>query len=72
MERLENNLKDEKATKDEEFLSNFFLIVSVISSVIVVAVCFVLDWILERQFKKYQRGLIFLGVGAVLLVIRYF
>lgn len=72
MEKLENNLKDEKATKDEEFLSNFFLIVSVISSVIVVAVCFVLDWILERQFKKYQRGLIFLGVGAVLLVIRYF
>ena len=72
MERLENNLKEEKATKDEEFLSNFFLIVSVISSVIVVAVCFVLDWILERQFKKYQRGLIFLGVGAFLLVIRYF
>lgn len=72
MERLENNLKDEKATKDEEFLSNFFLIVSVISSVIVVAVCFILDWILENKFKKYQRGLILLGVGAFLLVIRYF
>lgn len=72
MERLENNLKDEKATENEEFLSNFFLIVSFVSSVIVVAVCFILDWILERQFKKYQRGLIFLGVGAVLLVIRYF
>lgn len=72
MERLENNLRDEKATENEEFLSNFFLIVSFVSSVIVVAVCFILDWILERQFKKYQRGLIFLGVGAVLLVIRYF
>ena len=72
MERLENNLREEKATENEEFLSNFFLIVSFVSSVIVVAVCFILDWILERQFKKYQRGLIFLGVGAVLLVIRYF
>ena len=72
MESLENNLRDEKATENEEFLSNFFLIVSFVSSVIVVAVCFILDWILERQFKKYQRGLIFLGVGAVLLVIRYF
>lgn len=72
MERLENSLRDEKATENEEFLSNFFLIVSFVSSVIVVAVCFILDWILERQFKKYQRGLIFLGVGAVLLVIRYF
>lgn len=72
MEKLENNLRDEKATENEEFLSNFFLIVSFVSSVIVVAVCFILDWILERQFKKYQRGLIFLGVGAVLLVIRYF
>lgn len=72
MESLENNLRDEKATENEEFLSNFFLIVSFVSSVIVVAVCFILDWILERQFKKYQRGLIFLGFGAVLLVIRYF
>lgn len=72
MERLENNLREEKATENEEFLSNFFLIVSFVSSVIVVTVCFILDWILERQFKKYQRGLIFLGVGAVLLVIRYF
>lgn len=72
MERLENNLKDEKATKDEEFLSNCLFIVSFIFSVVVGAVCFISDWILELKFKKYQRGLIFLGVGAVLLVIRYF
>lgn len=72
MERLENNLKDEKATKEEEFLSNFLFLVSFIFSVIVGAVCFISDWILELKFKKYQRGLIFLGVGAFLLVIRYF
>lgn len=72
MERLENDLKDEKTTKDEEFLSNFFFLVSFIFSVIVGAVCFISDWILELKFKKYQRGLIFLGVGAFLLVIRYF
>lgn len=72
MERLDNNLKDEKATKDEEFLSNFFMIVSFVSSVVIGAVCFISDWILERKFKKYQRGLIFLGVGTILLAIRYF
>ena len=72
MERLENNLKDEKATEDEEFLSNFFFLVSFVSSVIIGAVCFISSWILERKFKKYQRGLIFLGVGTFLLVIRYF
>lgn len=72
MERLENNLKDEKATKEEEFLSNFLFLVSFIFSVIVGAVCFISDWILELKFKKYQRGLIFLGVGAFLLLIRYF
>ena len=72
MERLENNLKDEKATEDEEFLSNFFFLVSFVSSVIIGAVCFISSWILERKFKKYQRGLIFLGVGSFLLVIRYF
>lgn len=72
MERLENNLKDEKATKEEEYLSNFFILVSFIFSVVIGAVCFVSDWILEYKFKKYQRGLIFLGIGAFLLVIRYF
>lgn len=72
MERLENNLKDEKETKEEEFLSNFLFLVSFIFSVVIGAVCFVSDWILELKFKKYQRGLIFLGVGAFLLVIRYF
>ena len=72
MEKLENNLKDEKATEDEEFLSNFFFLVSFVSSVIIGAVCFISSWILERKFKKYQRGLIFLGVGSFLLVIRYF
>lgn len=72
MERLENNLKEEKATKEEEFLSNFLFLVSFIFSVVIGAVCFVSDWILELKFKKYQRGLIFLGVGAFLLVIRYF
>lgn len=72
MDRLENNLKDEKATKEEEFLSNFLFLVSFIFSVVIGAVCFVSDWILELKFKKYQRGLIFLGVGAFLLVIRYF
>lgn len=72
MERLGNNLKDEKETKEEEFLSNFLFFVSFLFSVIVGAVCFISDWILELKFKKYQRGLIFLGVGAFLLVIRYF
>lgn len=72
MDRLENNLRDEKATKEEEYLSNFFILVSFIFSVVIGAVCFVSDWILEHKFKKYQRGLIFLGIGAFLLVIRYF
>ena len=72
MDRLDNNLRDEKATKEEEFLSNFLFLVSFIFSVVIGAVCFVSDWILELKFKKYQRGLIFLGVGAFLLVIRYF
>lgn len=72
MDRLEKNLRDEKATKEEEFLSNFLFLVSFIFSVVIGAVCFVSDWILELKFKKYQRGLIFLGVGAFLLVIRYF
>ena len=72
MERLENNLKDEKATKEEEFLSSFLFFVSFLLSVITGAVCFFSDWILELKFKKYQRGLIFLGVGTILLAIRYF
>ena len=72
MERLENNLKDEKTTKDEEFLSSFLFFVSFLLSVITGAVCFFSDWILELKFKKYQRGLIFLGVGTILLAIRYF
>lgn len=72
MERLDNNLNDEKATENEEFLSNFFFLVSFVSSVIIGAVCFISGLILEHKFKKYQRGLIFLGVGAFLLVIRFF
>lgn len=72
MERLEKNLKDEKSTKDEEYLSDSLFFVSIILSVITGAVCFILDLILRLKFKKYQRGLIFLAVGAVLLAIRYF
>lgn len=72
MEKLENNLRDEKATKDEEYLSDSLFFVSIILSVITGAVCFILDLILRLKFKKYQRGLIFLGVGAFLLVIRFF
>lgn len=72
MERLDKNLKDEKATENEEFLSNFFFLVSFVSSVIIGVVCFISGLILEHKFKKYQRGLIFLGVGAFLLVIRFF
>ena len=41
-------------------------------SVIAGVVCLVLDIILGFKFKKNQRGLIFLGVGAILLAIRYF
>ena len=72
MEKLENNLREEKATKDEEYLSDSLFFVSIILSVITGAVCFILDLILRLKFKKYQRGLIFLAVGAVLLAIRYF
>lgn len=72
MERLDNNLKDEKSTKDEEYLSDSLFFVSIILSVITGAVCFILDLILRLKFKKYQRGLIFLAVGAVLLAIRFF
>ena len=38
MDRLENNLKDEKATKEEEFLSNFLFLVSFIFSVVIGAI----------------------------------
>jgi hypothetical protein len=72
MERLENNLRDEKRTKDEEYLSDSLFFVSIILSVITGAVCFILDLILRLKFKKYQRGLIFLSIGAILLAIRYF
>lgn len=72
MERLENNLKDEKATKDEEYLSFSLFALSFVLSVIAGVVCLVLDIILRFKFKKNQRGLIFLGVGAILLTIRYF
>ena len=43
MERLENNLKDEKRTEDEEFLSNSLLVVSLVSSVLTGLVCLVLN-----------------------------
>lgn len=72
MERLENNLKDEKRTKDEEYLSFSLFALSFVLSVIAGVVCLVLDIILGFKFKKNQRGLIFLGVGAILLAIRYF
>lgn len=72
MERLENNLKDEKATKDEEYLSDSLFFVSFILSLPTGAVCFILDLILRLKFKKYQRGLIFLSIGAILLAVRYF
>ena len=71
MERLENNLKDEKATKDEEYLSFILLVLSFMLSAIAGVVSLVLDIILGFKFKKNQRGLIFLGVGAILLAIRY-
>ena len=71
MERLENNLKDEKRTKDEEYLSDSLFFVSIILSVITGAVCFILDLILRLKFKKYQRSLIFLSIGAILLAVRY-
>ena len=71
MERLENNLKDEKRTKDEEYLSDSLFFVSIILSAITGAVCFILDLILRLKFKKYQRSLIFLSIGAILLGVRY-
>lgn len=71
MERLENNLKDEKRIKDEEYLSDSLFFVSIILSAITGAVCFILDLILRLKFKKYQRSLIFLSIGAILLGVRY-
>ena len=71
MERLENNLKT-KGNKDEEYLSFSLFALSFVLSVIAGVVCLVLDIILGFKFKKNQRGLIFLGVGAILLAIRYF
>lgn len=72
MERLENNLKDEKRTEDEEFLSNSLLVVSLVFSVLTGLVCLVLDFILSFRLKKYQRALLFLILGLILLAIRYF
>lgn len=72
MERLENNLKDEKRTEDEEFLSNSLLVVSLVSSVLTGLVCLILDFILSFRLKKYQRALLFLILGLILLAIRFF
>lgn len=72
MERLENNLKDEKRTEDEEFLSNSLLVVSLVSSVLTGLVCLVLNFILSFKLKKYQRALLFLVSGLILLAIRFF
>ena len=72
MERLENNLKDEKRTEDEEFLSNSLLVVSLVSSVLTGLVCLVLNFILSFKLKKYQRALLFLVPGLILLAIRFF
>lgn len=71
MEKLENNLKDEKATKDEEYLSFSLLVFSFMLSVIAGVVCLVLDIILGFKFKKNQRGLLFLAIGAILLAVRF-
>lgn len=71
MERLEN-LKDEKRTEDEEFLSTSLVIVSLVSSVLTGLVCFILDFILSFKLKKYQRALLFLIPGLILLAIRFF
>lgn len=72
MERLENNLKDEKRTEDEEFLSTSLVIVSLVSSVLTGLVCLILDFILSFKLKKYQRALLFLIPGLILLAIRLF
>lgn len=72
MERLLNNLKDEKRTEDEEFLSNSLLVVSLVSSVLTGLVCLVLNFILSFKLKKYQRALLFLVPGLILLAIRFF
>lgn len=72
MERLENNLRDEKRTEDEEFLSNSLLVVSLVSSVLTGLVCLVLNFILSFKLKKYQRALLFLVPGLILLAIRFF
>lgn len=72
MERLENNLKDEKRTEDEEFLSNSLLVVSLVSFVLTGLVCLVLNFILSFKLKKYQRALLFLVPGLILLAIRFF
>ena len=72
MERLENNLEDEKRTEDEEFLSNSLLVVSLVSSVLTGLVCLVLNFILSFKLKKYQRALLFLVPGLILLAIRFF
>lgn len=72
MERLENNLQDEKRTEDEEFLSNSLLVVSLVSSVLTGLVCLVLNFILSFKLKKYQRALLFLVPGLILLAIRFF
>lgn len=72
MERLENNLKDEKRTEDEEFLSTSLVIVSLVSSVLTGLVCLVFDYILSFRLKKYQRALLFLTPGLILLSIRLF
>lgn len=72
MERLENNLGDEKRTEDEEFLSNSLLVVSLVSSVLTGLVCLVLNFILSFKLKKYQRALLFLVPGLILLAIRFF
>ena len=72
MERLENNLQEEKRTEDEEFLSNSLLVVSLVSSVLTGLVCLVLNFILSFKLKKYQRALLFLVPGLILLAIRFF
>lgn len=71
MERLENNVKDEKATKDEEYLSFSLLVLSFMLSAIAGVVCLVVDIVLGFKFKKNQRGLLFLAIGAILLAVRF-
>lgn len=54
MERLGNNLKDEKSTKDEEYLSFILLVLSFMLSAIAGVVCLVSDIILGFKFKKIK------------------